>query len=112
MDGDRVSGIQFEYTGLDDNGKLTSTGESCEIEADVVFKAIGQNVLWESMGDTAESLELERGRIRVNDFRKSSLADVWAGGDCVLGGEDLTVTAVQDGKVAAIDIDRFLRVSE
>ena len=27
----------------------------------------------------------------------------------ILGGEDLTVSAVQDGKVAAIDIDRFLR---
>ena len=34
---------------------------------------------------------------------------VWAGGDCVAGGEDLTVSAVQDGKLAAISIDRTLR---
>ena len=34
---------------------------------------------------------------------------VWAGGDCVVGGDDLTVSAVQHGKVAAIDIDRHLR---
>jgi glutamate synthase (NADPH/NADH) small chain len=61
------------------------------------------------MGDTAEALELECGRIAVDDNRKTSLPDVWAGGDCVNGGEDLTVYAVQDGKMAAIDIDRFLR---
>jgi glutamate synthase (NADPH/NADH) small chain len=33
---------------------------------------------------------------------------VWAGGDCVFGGEDLTVSAVQDGKVAALSIHEFL----
>ena len=74
-----------------------------------MFKAIGQNVLWDSMGETADALELERGRIAVDDNRKTSLADVWAGGDCIAGGEDLTVSAVQDGKLAAMDIDRFLR---
>ena len=37
---------------------------------------------------------------------------MWAGGDCVYGGEDLTVSAVQDGKLAALSIDRVLRVSE
>ena len=77
-----------------------------------MFKAIGQNVLWEDMGDSAEFLELERGRISVNDHRRTSLADVWAGGDCIHGGEDLTVSAVQDGKVAAMDMDQFLRGSE
>lgn len=105
---DRVTGIQFEHSRLDDNGKLEGTGHYCELEADVVFKAIGQKVLWESMGDTADGLELERGRIRVDDNRKTSLGNVWAGGDCIHGGEDLTVSAVQDGKVAAMNIDRFL----
>ena len=105
----RVSGIQFEYTGLDEDGKLQTTGERCELDADVVFKAIGRKVLWESLGDTGEAVELERGRISVNQQRKTSLADVWAGGDCIHGGEDLTVAAVQDGKLAAIDIDLFLK---
>jgi len=109
MDGQRVSGIQFEYTSLDNNGKLQATGEQVELQADVVFKAIGQKVLWESLGDTADLCELEHGRISVNEQRKTSLADVWAGGDCIQGGEDLTVSAVQDGKVAAIDIDRFVK---
>ena len=35
---------------------------------------------------------------------------VWAGGDCVAGGEDLTVVAVEDGKLAAESINRALGV--
>ena len=112
MDGDRVSGITFNYTRLDDDGKLQSTGDSCELDADIVFKAIGQQVLWDELGDTAESLDVKSGRISVNEYRRTSLDNVWAGGDCILGGEDLTVAAVQDGKVAAMDIDRFLEAAE
>ena len=48
------------------------------------------------------------GRIAVNEERQTSLPDVWAGGDCVAGGEDLTVAAVEDGKVAARAIHRLL----
>ena len=106
---ERVSGIQFEYTAMDDSGQLQASGEFCELQADVVFKAIGQKVLWSSLGDTGESVELEAGRISVNEQRRTSLADVWAGGDCIYGGEDLTVAAVQDGKLAAMDIDLFLQ---
>jgi glutamate synthase (NADPH/NADH) small chain len=29
------------------------------------------------------------------------MAGVWAGGDCAAGGEDLTVTAVAEGRDAA-----------
>jgi glutamate synthase (NADPH/NADH) small chain len=109
LSGGRVSGLKFEYTCLDDDGELKGTGEHCQLDADIVFKAIGQNVLWDALADTAVTLELERGRIGVDDNRKTSLADVWAGGDCIAGGKDLTVSAVQDGKLAAMDMDRFLR---
>ena len=109
MSDGRVGGIRFDYTRLDNDGNLSTTGDSCEMDADVVFKAIGQQVLWDALGDTREILEIEHGRIAVNDSRKTSLADVWAGGDCIYGGEDLTVSAVQDGKVAAMDIDQFLQ---
>ena len=47
----------------------------------------------------------------MNDDRQTSLANVLAGGDCIAGGQDLTVAAVQDGKVAARAIDRLLRGS-
>jgi len=54
-------------------------------------------------------LRVSNGRIGVDAHRKTSLDNVWAGGDCVAGGQDLTVTAVQDGKIAAQAIDRYLR---
>ena len=56
--------------------------------------------------------ELTSGKIVVDGNQATSLAGVWAGGDCVVGGDDLTVTAVQHGKVAAIAIDNHLRTRE
>ena len=52
---------------------------------------------------------MQRDRIMVDAAGRTSLDGVWAGGDCVSGGDDLTVSAVQQGKVAAIDIDRYLQ---
>ncbi len=104
----RVRGVGFETTRMDKDGKLEGTGQTWQLDADVVFKAIGQNVAWERLADTKEILELRLGRIAVDEARKTSLAGVWAGGDCVAGGTDLTVSAVQDGKLAAISIDHFL----
>jgi len=91
------------------DARLEGTGEIFTLAADVVFKAIGQKVLWDRLGDTAEIVALKQDRIMVDEERRTSLPGVWAGGDCVSGGKDLTVSAVQDGKVAALSIDRFLR---
>ena len=49
------------------------------------------------------------GCIAVDDGRHTSLEGVWAGGDCVAGGPDLTVAAVEDGKQAALSIDAWLK---
>ncbi len=102
---DYISGIEFERTVLDGEGRLTPTGETMSFDADVVFKAIGQRLADEPIGS---SIATERGRIVVDDEQRTSVENVWAGGDCVLGGDDLTVSAVQHGKVAAISIDRHL----
>jgi len=109
---DRVAGVEFERTALDANGKLQSTGETWSLNADVVFKAVGQAVVMDVFGDAADSIEYKGGRLVVDDDRRTSLPDVWAGGDCIYGNDDLTVSAVQDGKVAAIAIDRYLRPEE
>ena len=89
---DHATGVEFET----DAGKFV-------LYADMVFKAIGQHM------EGIEGIELEGGKVVVNEGQRTSLDKVWAGGDCVLGGDDLTVTAVQHGKLAAIDIDRALR---
>ncbi len=97
--------VEFEHTRSDANGRLEGTGEYFSLPADMLFKAIGQ-----TFAATASSaLELENGRIRVDANRKTSLAGVWAGGDCVGDGEDLTVAAAQDGKLAANSINQYLR---
>jgi len=96
----RVRAVEFEST--------RTPGETCTLDADVVFKAIGQKVAWERLAGTGELLELRDGRIAVDEDRKTSLGGVWAGGDCVYGGEDLTVSAVQDGKLAALSIHKTL----
>lgn len=100
-----VTAITLEKTALDAGGKLVGTGEKVTIEADQVFKAIGQTP---DAGPLAGSVELEKGRIRVDDQRRTSHQKIWAGGDCVAGGEDLTVVSVEDGKIAAESIHKAL----
>jgi glutamate synthase (NADPH/NADH) small chain len=106
---EHVTRVEFECTRQDADGRLEGTGETFALQADVVFKAIGQEIDWDELGATSRVLRLRDGRIDVDAGRKTSLDNVWAGGDCVAGGQDLTVTAVQDGKVAARSIDRWLR---
>ena len=98
-----VNGVEFEYT-ENKNGKLVSTGEKFSIKADMVFRAIGQT--FESSIDNLP--KLENGRILVDNNYKTSVSGIWAGGDCVKDGEDLTVSAVEAGKIAANSIHNEL----
>ncbi|GLQ11376.1 dihydropyrimidine dehydrogenase subunit A [Devosia yakushimensis] len=101
-DGEKVTGIELAYTALVDD-KLVETGEVVSIPADQVFKAIGQTLASDGGG-----LELSGGKIAVDDQGRTSLRGVWAGGDCATGGDDLTVTAVAEGRDAAESIHAYL----
>jgi dihydropyrimidine dehydrogenase (NAD+) subunit PreT len=105
----RVTGIEFDVTEVDRDGNISKTGKSYQLQADVIFKAIGQTLPVDQLGESAGRLTIENERIAVNDNRQTSLDNVWAGGDCVSGGEDLTVCAVQDGKLAALSIHGYLQ---
>ena len=105
--GGSVSGVVFERT-REDGGRLVGTGDSFRIEADMAFSAIGQLLTPASFGGES-ALESRDGRILVDAERRTSAPGVWAGGDCVHGGQDLTVGAVEDGKQAARSIDAALR---
>src|SRR4029450_10590284 len=74
--------------------------------ADQVFKAIGQSFEGAVLNGSGAAIALEAGRIKVDAEGRTSLAKVWAGGDCVLGGDDLTVSAVAQGRDAAESIPR------
>lgn len=96
-----ISGIELEYT-QQSNGSLSGTGETLTLKADQVFKAIGQK--FDGGPLEGSGIALDGGRIKTDDNRKTNLANVWAGGDCVRSGEDLTVVSVEDGKIAAESI--------
>jgi glutamate synthase (NADPH/NADH) small chain len=104
-----LTGVEFEYTRLDAQGRLTGTGERFMLPADMAFKAIGQMLVKDPLKGHVDVLDAQSGRIAVDAERRTSLPGVWAGGDCVAGGQDLTVAAVEDGKLAAHSIDRALR---
>ena len=99
--GGAVSGVLFERTRMV-NDKLVGLGGAFRIEADVVFTAIGQTGATDMFG--AEAPRHKDGKLLVDAERRTSLKNVWAGGDCVAGGLDLTVSAVEDGKQAARSI--------
>ena len=98
-----VNGVEFEYT-ENKNGKLVSTGEKFSVKADMVFRAIGQT--FES--SIVNLPKLENGRILVDENYRTTVSGIWAGGDCVKNGEDLTVSAVEAGKIAANSIHNEL----
>ena len=102
-----VSAVEFEYTRLDAAGRLSGTGETLTIAADMVLKAVGQ-----AFAASGEMPEVRKGRIVVDMNYATSLPGVWAGGDCVGTAADLTVQAVEDGKRAARAIDRALTLQQ
>jgi dihydropyrimidine dehydrogenase (NAD+) subunit PreT len=52
---------------------------------------------------------MKGGRLATGRDGRTSHPKVWAGGDCRHGGRDLTVEAVEHGKLAALAIDKALR---
>ncbi|HUV32975.1 MAG TPA: FAD-dependent oxidoreductase, partial [Devosiaceae bacterium] len=102
-EGGKLTGIVLEYTRLD-GSRLDGTGETVTLAADQVFAAIGQKLVT----DTFDGLAIEGGKIKVDGEGRTSDEKVWAGGDCASGGDDLTVTAVAEGRDAAESIHRVL----
>ena len=97
-----VQEIEFAYTEDDGNG-LKTTDETFRLAADQVFKAIGQQ-----LEGVPDGLSIEAGKVAVSEQGRTSRDGVWAGGDCASGGDDLTVTAVAEGRDAAEDIHMYL----
>jgi glutamate synthase (NADPH/NADH) small chain len=102
----RIAEIVFDETEVS-NGRLTTTGGQYRLHADMVLTAIGQMFVPDGMGGS-DALALEGGRIKVDAERRTSVEGIWAGGDCIAGGQDLTVAAVEDGKQAALSIHQAL----
>ena len=100
----KVAGMRFEKTRMEGT-RLTGTGETFEVAADAIFKAIGQSLDTDVLIDPMAALLRRDGdKIAVDADFRTVLPGIYAGGDCVAPGQDLTVQAVQHGKLAALAI--------
>lgn len=80
---------------------------------DTLLVAIGQRLDDEIGVQLAQvGLGQEGGKLAVDESGRCGTTTFWAGGDCATGGDDLTVTAVQQGKVAAESIQAVLTAAE
>ncbi len=83
------------------------TGETILLDVDMVIKATGQ-LPFEELVNRNEFIH-NSGRLLVDDQKETSIASIFAGGDCVNGGKEV-VDAVQAGKDAAAGILNYLKI--
>jgi glutamate synthase (NADPH/NADH) small chain len=75
------------------------------IKADLVIEAISSSI----DNNLTKLLDTHSwGGIKVNENMQTSIAKVFAGGDCV-SGPSLVVTAMKDGIKAASNIDKYIK---
>ena len=101
--------LRVELGEIDPSGRpapITVAGSEFVLEADQIVKAVGQN---KSALAALLGLDTRKGFITVNEDFETSVAGVFAIGDCIRSrGAASTVMAVQDGKLAAAAIHRQL----
>jgi glutamate synthase (NADPH/NADH) small chain len=100
---DGKASMIFQRTKMEDN-KLVTTAEEINLETDMVLTAIGQKL----DPSCLPAIDSKAGKVTIDENYQTSMKGVFAGGDCIASGEDLTVQAVEDGKQAAFAIDRYL----
>ena len=101
VDAASVGGVRFAKQKMLD-GQLVATSDTLVLEADMVLKAIGQTLGSNLLAEAG--FQMQSGRLATDANGLTSQPGVWAGGDCRAGGLDLTVEAVQHGKLSALAI--------
>ncbi|AOZ71036.1 dihydropyrimidine dehydrogenase [Rhodobacter xanthinilyticus] len=97
-------GLEVEFARTETGGAgLRQLDDTFRLKADQVLSAIGQ-----ALGALPEGVKPAGRKIGTDGAGRTARARVWAGGDCTPAGEDLTVTAVAQGRDAAEDIHTFL----
>ncbi|WP_299490799.1 NAD(P)-dependent oxidoreductase [uncultured Shewanella sp.] len=102
--------IQFKQTTENSEGQLITTDNIIELPCDVIFKAIGQKLNSSVLAHNTDPIPAldTRGRLKVNRQFRTSLDNVYAGGDAI-NGLDLVVEAVSHGNQAAAAIHKQLK---
>ncbi len=110
----RVKGFEYVRAELiSQNGgrprPVPVEGSNTVIECDAVIAAIGQKADFNLFPpEIMEKLEMVKGKIKVDDERKTSIPKLWAGGDAVKYGNVDAISAIADGYYAAKSIDKTL----
>jgi len=101
-----ASVFEQDLAKVNTSGNTQAAAETIIIPCNQVLIAIGQRF---NASEQLPGVALKNGRLQVDENRRTSDEKLWAGGDCIDGGEDLTVAAVQDGKLAAESIHSILQ---
>ena len=80
-----------------------------DVACSAIFKAVGQKMAYPETEQLIPTIS--NGKIATFHNQLTSVDGVFAGGDCTGVGQDLTVEAVQQGKLAAIAINEQLNAS-
>lgn len=99
--------LEIEKMALDENGFPQPTGEFETLEADSLILALGQEVDFSLLGNSAD-LDTKDGTMPVDATMMTSHPGIFAGGD-MIPAERTVTTGVGHGKKAARNIDAWLR---
>lgn len=103
--------VRMELGLPDESGRRrphVKPGSEHIVDVDTVVIALGTDPNPLIPSSTPEIKTTKWGTIEVNDQGRTSMEGVWAGGDITTGGATV-ISAMGAGKVAALDMDRWLR---
>ncbi len=84
-------------------------GSETIVECDSIIGAIGQQANFSLLPkEIADTLEMNRGKIVIDDNRKTSVPKLYAGGDATRYGNVDAISAIADGYYATLGIDEML----
>ena len=108
---DNIKCIKMELKGFDRSGRKRPTameGSEFDFSVDMVIPAISQQIDLPFVGGGNKIKMTSWGTVEVDSDTMMTTRDgVFAGGDDVRGA-DVVITAIADGKKAAVNIDRYL----
>jgi glutamate synthase (NADPH/NADH) small chain len=108
-----VECIRMRLGEPDESGRpspIPMEGSEFRIPVDTIVEAIGQGPN-PTLQRATPQLITNRGKIKVDEFGKTSLDAVYAGGDVVRGGSTV-ILAMHDGRIAAEAIHQTLSAKE
>ena len=111
--GMKVTKVDTDDLGAEVTIEPAKGGEAKKIETDIVLVAIGRRPYTEGLGLEAAGVQMERGRVIIDDHFKSNVAGIYAIGDVVHGpmlahkaeDEGVAVAEIIAGKAGHVNYD-------